>query len=358
MARSIHDSMAMPDAVRWDFGALLPGVGVFGGVRRFLAIGNELVGRGHRYTLYHPQGDAPSWMPFAGATRPLAELGAQRHDVLLCGEPSLLAAFAAAPARLKLFYCVLEKLAGERAIVGDARWTVLANSSGIAERLWRRYRVRAEPAIGGIDTELFRPRGPGRPLRPEPLRVLAYGRLSRPRKGTTLVLRAAEAVARATRAAPAWAGTLAHPVQVVLFDHVGPGNERDPRPDLQTTVPVEFHLNSSQEALAALYSTCDVFVSAERRAGWNNTVAEAMACGVPVVCTRSGTRDLARHGETAWVVPLRHPWFLARGIRRLRTDPELRGRFRHAARTRVAEFTWPRVAGRIEAIVAARLRSL
>ena len=39
-----------------DFGALLPGMGVFGGVRRFLEIGNELIRRGHRFVIYHPEG--------------------------------------------------------------------------------------------------------------------------------------------------------------------------------------------------------------------------------------------------------------------------------------------------------------
>ena len=43
-----------------DIGVLLPGVGVFGGVRRFIEIGNELVRRGHRYTLYHPTGEPPA----------------------------------------------------------------------------------------------------------------------------------------------------------------------------------------------------------------------------------------------------------------------------------------------------------
>jgi glycosyltransferase involved in cell wall biosynthesis len=343
---------------RRDFGALLPGIGVFGGVRRFLALGNELVRRGHAYTLYHPGGEAPTWLPFAGVTRPLADLAHARHEVLLCGEPSLLAEFAAATARLKLFYCVLEKLPHERAIVRDPRWVVLANSSGIARRLWRLHRVRAEPAVGSIDLDLFRPdaAAPPRPERPEPLRILAYGRLSRPRKGTALVLRAAERAARDARRSPAWAGNQAHPIQVVLFDHVGPGNERDPRPALATTVPVEFHLDLAQPALAALYSTCDLFVSAERRAGWNNTVAEAMACGLPVVCTGSGTRDLAVDGETAYVVPMRHPWFLARGIRVLWRDPARRRRLARSARAHVAQFAWPAVADRIEAIVDARLR--
>lgn len=345
----------MPDERPLHFGALLPGVGVFGGVRRFLTLGNELVRRGHRYTLYHPSGEPPTWMRFEGATRPLAELATQSHDVLLCGEPSLLDAFAGATARLKLFYCVLEKLRGERDIVRDRRWTLIANSSGIVARLWRRYRVRAEPVVGGIDLEVFRPRGAPRPDRPEPFRVLAYGRLSRPRKGTRLVLRAAEQIARGARRAPPWAGTLAHPVQVVLFDHVGQGNERDPRPDVQSTVPVEFHLNRTQEDLAALYSSCDVFVSAERRAGWNNTVAEAMACGLPVVCTRSGTLDLARHGETAWVARWRHPWWLARGMTALWRDPAMRHRFRLAAAAEVAAFEWSRVADRLLSVVHDRL---
>ena len=76
-----------------DFGALLPGVGVFGGVRRFLALGNALVARGHRFVLYHPEGTAPGWLRFAGETRPLAALADAEHPVLLCGEPALVPDF-------------------------------------------------------------------------------------------------------------------------------------------------------------------------------------------------------------------------------------------------------------------------
>src|SRR5262245_48534200 len=110
-------SISSAPARRYDFGALLPGIGVFGGVRRFLSLGNELVRRGHRFVLYHPSGEAPDWMPFAGKTRPLAALASARHDVLLCGEPALLDAFESARAALKLFYCVLEKMPHERDIV-------------------------------------------------------------------------------------------------------------------------------------------------------------------------------------------------------------------------------------------------
>ena len=346
------------DSNRIDFGALLPGIGVFGGVRRFLEIGNALVRRGHRYVLYHPDGTRPEWLPFAGEVRPLAALETAQHDALLCGEPTLLPAFEAATARLKLFYCVLEKLPDERRIVRHPGWTVLANSSGIRDRLWRRHRVRAEDAFGGIDLELFRPAEVARPERPEPLRILLYGRLSRRRKGTALAVRAVERLGmRLQRGGPAPAGASPNPVQLVLFDHLGPGNEQDPRLQIGCSIPHEFHINLSQPDLARLYASCDLFVSAERRAGWNNTVAEAMACGVPVVCSRSGTRDLARHLETAWVVRWRHPYFFERGMRALAGRPELREALRRRAATRVREYTWERVAGRIEAIARSRLAS-
>ncbi len=345
----------MSSPPRLDFGALLPGVGVFGGVRRFVELGNALVQRGHGFVLYHPAGTAPDWLPFRGETRPLAALPQHEHQVLLCGEPSLLAPFEAARARLKLFYAVLEKLPDERRIVRHEGWTILANSSGIRSRLWRRHRVRAEDAIGGIDLRLFHPAREERPAHPSPLRVLVYGRFSRGRKGTSLAVRAAELASRRLTRSGGRGGRERETLQLVLFDHVGPGNERDPRSELRTGLPCEFHLNLSQEALSELYTTADLFLSAERRAGWNNTVAEAMACGVPVVCTPSGTGDLARHLETAWVERWRHPWFLSRGLAAMAREPELRAQLREAALSRVAGFTWERLAARVEEIALERV---
>jgi glycosyltransferase involved in cell wall biosynthesis len=338
-----------------DFGALLPGVGVFGGVRRFLALGNALVQRGHRFVLYHPDGSAPDWLPFHGEVRPLAALAAAEHHVLLCGEPSLLADFETARARLKLFYVVLEKLPGERRIVRHPGWVILANSSGIRARLARRYGVRAEEAIGGLDAQIFHPAATARPPHPSPLRVMIYGRLSRGRKGTQLAIQAAERVDRRLRRRRDRDPLRPSSIELVLFDHLGPGNERDPRSELRTTLQHEFPLNLSQAELAALYASADVFISAEKRAGWNNTVAEAMACGVPVVCTPSGTRDLAHHLRTAWVTRWRHPWALARGLEALATQPALRMSLRGAALAQVREFTWERLAARLEAIARAHL---
>jgi len=338
-----------------DFGALVPHVGVFGGVRRLIEIGNALVQRGHRYTLYHPGGTRPEWLEFRGDVRPLAVLRDTAHDVVICADAGLAAELEHDRARAKLYYCVHKNLPEPR-IARHAGWTLLANSSALAKALWRRYRVRAEDAIGGVNLEMFRPLLPDVRAQPEPFRILAYGRMSRAGKGTTTAIRTAERVAAlASRRWPAWGGTLAHPVQLVLFDHVGPGNEGDPRPHVRCRIPYEFHLNLPQAELARLYASCDVFLSAERRAGWNNTVAEAMASGLPVVCTRAGTQDLAVPGETARLVRIRHPWFLSRAVLALWRDPDLRARLRRNALVRVRDYSWERVADRIEQISRERV---
>lgn len=332
-----------------DFAALLPGVGVFGGVRRILEIGNELVRRGHRYVVYHTDGNRPEWIDFTGEVRPIADLRWARHQVMICNDSALVSDFERARGDLKLFYFVLENIRGERAIARHSRWTLLANSTGIRERLHTKYGVDAEEVIGGVNLDVFTPR-PDEERSDGEYRVLAFGRLSRKKKGVPIVLRAAESFARRYRRTEN-----GRPVKLVLFDHVGAGNETDPSKELRCSVPYEFHLNLPQKELARLYAGCDAFVSAERRAGWANTVAEAMACGVPVVCTRSGTRDLAVHRDTAWVARWRHQWFVRQGLGALSSDPQLAGRLRERALSNVRRFSWPRVADQLESVVRKRL---
>ncbi len=182
-----------------------------------------------------------------------------------------------------------------------------------------------------------------------------YGRLSRKRKGVELAIRAVENFARGAVRSSARGGTQDHPVRLILFDHLGPGNEEDPRDLLRTRLPHDFHIDLSQDQLAALYASSDIYVSAERRAGWSNTVAEAMACGTPVICTRSGTLDLALHRQTAWVVRWRHPWFFTRALHALHRDPALRQELRSRALEHVRSFAWGRVTDALLSIIERRL---
>lgn len=75
--------------------------------------------------------------------------------------------------------------------------------------------------------------------------------------------------------------------------------------------------------LASFYREVDCVAATENYAGWANLAAEAMASGVPVICTPHGTAAFAEHLQTAWVVEQPTPEDLAAAILRLRGDPQL-----------------------------------
>ncbi len=59
----------------------------------------------------------------------------------------------------------------------------------------------------------------------------------------------------------------------------------------------------SEEDMASLYRTCDVFVSSYRGEGFSLPTLEAMACGLPVVVTRGGATDDFVDEAIGWQIP-------------------------------------------------------
>ena len=313
--------------------ALLPHVQVFGGVRRYLELGNEFVRKGHSFTLFHPAGSAPGWLEFIGEPRPFSALEEDSFDAALCGEYAILPYFDRIRARDKYFYFVLEGHKMEREVAGRP-YRFLGNSEGICRRLERKYGLKPIRAPGGVNPAIFHPLD--RPEERETFNVLCYGRIYKRRKGVPIVIRAVESLARR------------HPnLKLVFFDTLVGDDRRDPRPLIKTRIPFDFHMNLPQDKMAWLFGQADVFATAERRAGWANTAAEAMACGVPVVCTPSGSRDFAEDDRTALVAPYPLAGPIRRRIERLIVDGPLRRRLSEAGTARIAEFTWPRLADRL-----------
>jgi glycosyltransferase involved in cell wall biosynthesis len=113
---------------------------------------------------------------------------------------------------------------------------------------------------------------------------------------------------------------------------------------------------SHNQVLAAL-ANCDVFVLAsridERGASdiFPTVIAEAMACGKPVVSTTvAGIPELVAQNETGLLVPPNDSRALADALVRLIEDDELRQRFGRAGRARIEEhFTIERT---IEPLIA------
>ena len=303
----------------------LPHTGVFGGVRRFIELGNAWQTAGHEVTLYHPSGEPPAWLPYAGRTAPLAAAAQESSDLAWCADPHTWRAFRAHASGRHIYYCVLERDPTLKLALADPRVQLAANSTPLMRSLERSSGRAVMDGVGGINPAQFHPGS--MPRVAAPLRVLVNGRRSRPKKGTDLILRALAGLGDVP------------PFEIVLFDSPGKG-ERDPRDLAHLPANARYVLDPSQQQLVELYQGAHIFIAAERKAGWCNTALEAMACGCAVACTASGTTDFARDGETALVVPFRHPWFLRRAARRLLMDAALRERLAAAGTAATQRWSW------------------
>ena len=89
---------------------------------------------------------------------------------------------------------------------------------------------------------------------------------------------------------------------------------------------------ASQSRLAAFYRAADIMVHSAIEEAFGNVVAEALACGTPVItASGGGVVELIDHGCTGLIVPPRQPAKLAEAILQLLDSPELCGRMRDAA---------------------------
>ena len=115
-----------------------------------------------------------------------------------------------------------------------------------------------------------------------------------------------------------------------------------------------------EEDLPAVYHLADLFVLPASHASeaFGLVQVEAMAAGLPVVCTEvgTGTSYVNQDGITGRVVPPRDPAALAAAINALLADPDLRCRMGAAAQARAAsEFELDAMVERVLALYTALL---
>jgi glycosyltransferase involved in cell wall biosynthesis len=154
---------------------------------------------------------------------------------------------------------------------------------------------------------------------------------SRPRKGMTDILIAAEKLIELETNIVLWISTK----EDINF---------------RSNVPYKLFIRPTDHELACLYSACDVFVSASWYEGFGLPPLEAMACGAAVVTTDSrGIREYAVNGDNCLIVPPRDPEALAEAILLLLSNSELADQVRKNGLTTASKFNWDIATDRFEA---------
>lgn len=319
-------------------GVLLPHTKLYGGVKRFLELGNRFVELNHEFTVYTPDGEPPAWFDFHGRMATFDQLDGAVADALFTTTVRFVPMMHRAAVRHKVFYHV-RKSEKVKALMRDPEIDIMACSGNVYEYDLMRYRRQAVKGFGGVTLANYPPRRDYAVKEEEPFVVMAYGRLAEKVKGTRYVVGACERLyARG------------HNVRLLLYDTpTTPKGERL-LADFHCRCPYEFVVGHPVERNGELFARADCFVSAEnpRYSGWNNTVAEAMASGLPVVSTSAGTADLLLDGHTGLLVK-RRKGAIAKAILQLKDDGELRRRLGTSARDHVARFDWMQLARSLEA---------
>jgi glycosyltransferase involved in cell wall biosynthesis len=110
------------------------------------------------------------------------------------------------------------------------------------------------------------------------------------------------------------------------------------------------------EELEGLFAVATAFAYPSRYEGFGLPVLEAMARGVPVVCSNAASLPEVAGDAALLVTPDDAPGF-ATALGRLLDDPDLRDRLATAGRARAAEFTWERTAEATRAVYERVLRA-
>ncbi len=304
-----------------------PHLELYGGIRRILEFSNRFVDRGETVTIYHPSGQACTWMECRARVRPLSELHADAHDVVIFNNPPDYPHVRRCRAAVRVFY-ILELYDRDKLLRFDPKifwprkgrmlalkralqlpFVMVANASWIQQWLREHMRMECELQLGGLNRELFHP-VEGARVRDGVFRVLCSGD-RREHKGTASIIKAMDSMPAGRR------------IELVTYHGKG----------------------IAQSDMARTYAAADLFVDAQWHAGWNNPVFEAMACGTPVVCTDiGGVGDFAFHERTALLVPVRDSAALASAMVRMMDDTGLRERLAFSAIEEVKRFDWDRAA--------------
>jgi glycosyltransferase involved in cell wall biosynthesis len=132
----------------------------------------------------------------------------------------------------------------------------------------------------------------------------------------------------------------------------GPLERRLKRIAQQTPCPDRIRLVPGQRSIGALFHRARIFVLSSRRESFPNVVLEAMSFGLPVVATDvGGLSEIVEHERTGLLVTPCSPAALAKALKQLLDDAQMRRALGQAGQARVREvFSLPQMVRRHEAL--------
>jgi glycosyltransferase involved in cell wall biosynthesis len=209
----------------------------------------------------------------------------------------------------------------KRRIFSDARLYVTAESQWMLDRAGRSLLA---PAVaewnlirGGVDLDTFTPGSRLTARRELALASLGHVALFVANRGSQSLFKDFATV----RLALAELGRRVPDMQLELLIAGADGPEERIAPGVVAR-PIGYV--QSPDRLVNLYRAADVYVHAAVEEPFGLSVAEALACGTPVVTASSGgILEIVEHGRSALVVPPRDWVGLADAIGRLLADPSL-----------------------------------
>ena len=318
-----------------------PHLKLYGGIRRIIELANRLYEKGHDVTIFHSDGSDCKWMKCKMKIRKYEEVLTGEHDVVLFNDPPDYPIVKRVKAKLKVYYVLA--LYNKRLLKGihpaiylkrnrrvfltrkslKSPYLKLSNATWMYHWLKKNLSIESKLLIGGVNREMFHPVELKK--NSNEIRILCSGD-PRERKGTKTVFEAVKIL-----------------------------KEKYPRIILDA-----YHGKQiPQDKMAEKYCSADIFVDGQWFAGWNNPVAEAMACGIPVVCTdMGGVKDFAFHEKTALLVPPKNTEAMASAIMRLISDDKLRNRLKENAIRQMDQFSWDKSAERLEKILIDGLKEV
>jgi len=174
----------------------------------------------------------------------------------------------------------------------------------------------------------------------QPFRLMFSGRLNGPheQKGVDVLLKSLPPILSRHQ---------------VVLDIVGTGPRLDQYRALARKLDVESSVRFlgflEHDQMPAQYAGADLFVLPSRRESFGLVLAEAMACGLPVVATTAGAiPEVVDDGKTGLLVPPDDPQAFADAVSSLLGDPARMNVLGLRGEERVADhFTWDRVAQRV-----------